>query len=199
MTPVPARKLGLVPSVSEVMNLLAAPGLEAWKRKTKDYKKVAEETAAWGTECHRVIEQWILTGEIVPEWEPLVMPALDELMLTVALDGLQMEAAFAHSIGFGGRVDAHMDWEDKFVIDFKTKAFDDPKKKLAYPNTARQLAAYRVGLGIPTARMINVFISRTTPGVFQIYEWPEKQTYWNQFYYLLKLWQELHYDSSFGD
>ena len=54
-----------------------------------------------------------------------------------------------------------------------------------------QLAAYRVGLGIPEARCANVFVSVTQPGLVVVYEWPQEDLArgWNMFQSLLTFWK----------
>ena len=76
-------------------------------------------------------------------------------------------------------------------MDFKTKEFTDPNTVDAYDEHAMQLAAYRVGLGIPNARCANVFISVTEPGLVKVVEWSEEKMTraWNMFQALLTYWQ----------
>jgi uncharacterized protein Usg len=54
-----------------------------------------------------------------------------------------------------------------------------------------QLAAYRVGLGLPTAVCANVFVSATQPGLVAIKEWSQEDLArgWEMFQSLLKFWQ----------
>jgi hypothetical protein len=54
-----------------------------------------------------------------------------------------------------------------------------------------QLAAYRVGLGIPLARCSNVFVSRSVAGLAVVKEWSEEDLNrgWMMFYNLLRFWQ----------
>jgi hypothetical protein len=59
------------------------------------------------------------------------------------------------------------------VVDTKTKEFDDPEKVEAYDENLMQLAAYRVGLGLPMARCANIFVSRNRPGLVKIIAWSE--------------------------
>jgi hypothetical protein len=56
-------------------------------------------------------------------------------------------------------------------VDIKTKEFSDPAKVDAYDEHLMQLSAYRVGLGIPTARCANVFVSRNVPNLVVVKEW----------------------------
>jgi uncharacterized protein Usg len=78
------------------------------------------------------------------------------------------------------------------VGDIKTKEFDSvDDKKLAWDDHAIQLAAYREGLGIPTAKCFNIFVSTTAPGLCHIHIWSEEeiQRGWKMFRSLLSYWQ----------
>jgi len=77
------------------------------------------------------------------------------------------------------------------VLDVKTKEFTDPDKIGGYDEHLMQLAAYRVGLGVPNARCANVFVSRNVPGLAVVKEWPEDdlKSGWEMFCCLLKFWQ----------
>jgi hypothetical protein len=57
-----------------------------------------------------------------------------------------------------------------------------------------QLAAYRVGLGVPEAKCANIFVSRTNPGLTVIKNWTEDEVVrgWEQFKCLLRFWQLKH-------
>jgi len=54
-----------------------------------------------------------------------------------------------------------------------------------------QLAAYRVGLGIPNARCANVFVSRNAPGLVVVKEWSAEDLSrgFDMFMHLLSFWQ----------
>jgi hypothetical protein len=101
------------------------------------------------------------------------------------------ERAFAHEAGFGGKCDLYCETDGGFVVDIKTKEFTDPDKVGGYDENLMQLAAYRVGLGIPNARCANVFVSRNVPGLVVVKEWPleDLATGWEMFMHLLAFWQ----------
>jgi hypothetical protein len=54
-----------------------------------------------------------------------------------------------------------------------------------------QLAAYRVGLGMPEAECGNIFVSRNVPGLVAVVKWTQEDLSrgWNMFYHLLQFWQ----------
>jgi len=77
------------------------------------------------------------------------------------------------------------------VIDIKTKEFSDPSKVAGYDEHMMQLAAYRVGLGLPNADCANVFVSVTVPGLVICNKWSQEDLSrgWSMFQSLLSYWQ----------
>jgi hypothetical protein len=171
-----ARKLDLVPSVTTILRVAAAPGLDLWKQqqvlkaavtvpridgeKEEDWfsrimqvsKETSAEAADRGTKMHNVIEDYF-------NKHPGDMPgfAKETYFAVVKEFGSQKwitEKSFASDMGFGGKVDLHC---EDIVIDFKTKEMVDDKTA-AYDEQLMQLAAYRYGLGIPDALCANVYV-----------------------------------------
>lgn len=216
-----ARRLLLVPSVSEVLSVIARPGLEAWKseqimmaaltlpklhgedeatylaRIRQDSRRQAQEAANEGTRIHASVEKFYLGKSIPPEHWPQVEAATNAVRtLFPDVHDWQPERTFAHLLGFGGCCDLHSP-STGTVVDFKTTDKDRASdKRLAY-DQYYQLAAYQVGLGLHECHghsvCANVFISRTEPGIAFTHVW---QTYdiergWNVFKAALALWKEL--------
>ena len=117
----------------------------------------------------------------------------DEIQKVYGLDEFAPEKAFAHELGYGGKVDLHnANYKDiGIVLDVKSKEFTDPSKVEAYDEHCMQLAAYRVGLGIPDAICANVFVSAIEPGLVVIKEWSQEDLArgWGMFQALLSFWQ----------
>lgn len=205
-----ARKVGLVPSVTEILKVQAAPQLERWKMgrvaeaafvdqphddetleeyKSRIIKKAMEpatDSADIGADIHNDIERVWLGKR--PMQYPETAYAVHELVidLTGEAAGWIPEETFATALGFGGMVDLYH--PSGIIIDYKTKDFDDPEKRMAYDDHQLQLSAYAMGLGMPDARLINIFVSRTVPGLVVHHEW-EAHNY-HRFDLLLKLWQD---------
>lgn len=209
-----ARKMKLVPSVTSIIKCAAAPGLENWKREqvllaaltlprgiaeseqewlrrvVEDSTAQARKAAEKGTGIHAAI-QGHYEGEQPDEsmWDYVkaATAALDELVETVWIP----EKPFAHSSGFGGKVDLHTIDGPGVVVDVKTKEFSDDGKKLAWDEHCIQLAAYRVGLGIPLANCYNLFVSTSQPGLVRVHEWDQEDLAqgWDMFSGLLKYWK----------
>ena len=205
-----ARKLQLVPSVTTVTKIKAAPGLSAWKEKQillaaltlprlpgetddafaerviEDSRAQAKAAADRGTALHGAIELAI-GGACPPEYLGHIA-AIDRALIAAGinlLDG-KAEHSFASCLGYGGKVDWHT---DEVLIDFKTKDRIEDGKRLAYDQNI-QLAAYKHGLGIFTARCVNVFVGVEDAAVV-VHEWPadEIERGWQMFQHCLALWK----------
>jgi hypothetical protein len=206
-----ARERNLVPSVTTILNIAAKPGLNVWlqeqailaaltlprgteeaesawlKRVVQDSKAQARDAADLGTEIHAAV-QGFYEGRKASAFPIHVQTCTKAIESHYGARNWIAERAFAHEMGFGGKVDMHT---DGIVIDIKTKDFDDPAKVIGYDEHLMQLAAYRVGLGMPEARCANVFVSRTTADRAVVKEWAEEDLArgWLMFTALLSFWQ----------
>lgn len=218
------RHLGLVPSVTTVLQVVAKPQLEAWKVKQgilaaltldrmdgetdddyierilKDSKEQAKQAAEEGTRIHDAIEcsfKGIPFDGIYSPHVEAVHKKLAELFPDVT-DWVS-EKSFAAPQGFGGKVDLHSP-STGIVVDFKGKDGDfTDDKKLAY-DQHWQLSAYGVGLGLPTHVGANIFVSRTHPGCVEAHVWTidDMAEGWGVFSAALALWKEIkRYDPAF--
>jgi len=211
-----ARKMNLVPSVTTIIKSAASPGLEAWKlnqmmlaaltlprvadepeeefisRIQRDSKEHAKMAAERGTNVHTAIES-MYSGVMHAEYAEHQAGVYREIEKEFGITEFQPEKAFSHEIGFGGKVDLFTPaYQNRgLVIDIKTKEFSDPAKVAGYDEHMMQLAAYRVGLGIPDADCANVFVSVTVPGLVVINKWSQEDLArgWVMFESLLKFWQ----------
>lgn len=209
-----ARKMNLVPSVTTILNVAAKPFLIQWMQKQillaaltlpkiddeseddyihrilDDSKAQGRSAADAGTEIHSSI-QLFYEGEVSSRHEQHVKGCYDVVKETYGEQGWIAERSFCHELGYGGKVDLHC---PGIVLDVKTKDFSDPKTIEGYDDHLMQLAAYRVGLGMPEARCANVFVSRSVPGLAVIREWTEDDLVkgWKMFTRLLEFWQIKH-------
>lgn len=207
-----ARKLGLVPSVTTIIRCAAAPGLETWKqqqvllsaltlprlqnepesdwleRVMSDSREQGKKAAERGTAIHAAIQGHYEGEPPHPDHWEYVKGCATRIEDHFGKQEWVAEASFAHALGFGGKVDLHCSIA---VIDAKTKEFGPDAKKLAWDEHRMQIAAYRVGLGIPKARGGNVFVSVNNPGLSVIHEWTEEELEegWTMFSGLLQYWQ----------
>jgi hypothetical protein len=206
-----ARNLNLVPSVTTILKIVDKPGLTNWlidqailasltlprrddeveeeylARIKSDAKEQGLAAASLGTDIHAAIEKFY-EGKDVSQFLEHAQGTKHELDAYFGLRDWICERSFGHELGFGGKVDMHC---DGIVVDIKTKDFTDPAKVSAYDEHLLQLAAYRVGLGMPEARCANIFVSRAIPGLCKIIEWDSADLNrgWAMFLHLLRYWQ----------
>lgn len=215
-----ARVMDLVPSVTTILSVGAKPALIAWMQQQvlmsaltatrreaeteaefidriiADSKEQGKKAADKGTEIHAAIEQHYSGIKLTPY--PLhvkaTVAALDEYFGKIAWVA---ERSFGHELGFAGKCDMHAP-ESLFpggaVVDVKTKDFTDEKEVVGYDDHLMQLAAYRVGLGIPFARCANIFVAREIHNNMvpvKIIEWEQEdlERGWEMFVRLLQFWQ----------
>lgn len=185
-----ARELGLYPSVTTIIQVVAKPGLETWKidqavmaaltatrrdgesdtdfiaRIKREAKEQAWKAAEFGTTVHGQIERHYRGDPVDPAYRLFVDGVVEEVERYFPGFEWFPERSFAHN-GYAGKVDLHgTDGKRYAVIDFKGK--DGPLDEVdTYPEHWMQLAAYGSGLfpdkweKLETA---NCFFSRTHPG-----------------------------------
>jgi hypothetical protein len=212
-----ARTMSLVPSVTTIIKSAASPGLEAWKlnqmllaaltlprapdepetsfvqRVIADSKEHAKMAAERGTKVHTAVEAFY-SGIMQADMMDYQIGVSTKLEDTYGITEFEPEKSFAHELGFGGKLDlfSRTAFGGKgLVIDIKSKEFTDPDKVDAYDEHMMQLAAYRMGMGLPEAVIANVFVSVLQPGLVVVKEWsPEDADRgWVMFQSLLNFWQ----------
>lgn len=171
-----AKKLGLVPSVTTILGLVAKPGLNTWlqqqvllaaltlprndgehesdwlSRVMSDAKSTGREAADRGTRMHGVLERYF--SGVIAEYPIYVKTVSNALLEHFGDTKWWCEKSFAAD-GYGGKVDLiGLD----IVVDFKSKE-GSLEKVTAYHEQIMQLSAYRVGLGMPMARCANVYFN----------------------------------------
>jgi len=206
-----ARKEGLVPSVTTILNVAAKPALTQWLQKQvllaaltlprrpieseddwiarimEDSKEQGRSAADLGTDIHASIQAFY-EGQSNDRHQDHVRGCVDALQAHFGHQAWVSERAFGHELGFGGKVDLHV---QNIVADVKTKDFGPDDKIEGYDEHLMQLSAYRVGLAMPTARCANVFVSRSVPGLVKVLEWDQAdlERGWKMFVALLSFWQ----------
>lgn len=206
-----ARSRNLVPSVTTILNVANKPALTLWLQKQVlmsaltltrqpeetdasfidrvlvDSKELARAAADAGTDIHNSIEDF-WTGRTLSRHFDHVKATNDLLRASFGDQEWIAERSFGHELGFGGKCDLHC---PTAVVDIKTKEFAPGDKVEGYDEHLMQLAAYRIGLGVPEARCANLFVSRTHPGTVVLKEWTEEeiQKGWGMFLCLLEFWQ----------
>jgi len=172
-----AKKLSLLPSVTTIMREAAKPGLDNWKQEQvilsaltlhrqenetdgeyvsrikNDAREQSNKAAERGTQIHA----WVQSGFEDVFWsDPLGQCSfrrLKKYCYSIATNGYQR--SHLHPRRYAGKVDLHA---PGFVVDIKTTDKDLTGIK-TWPEHAMQLAAYRYGLGMDTARCFILYIN----------------------------------------
>ena len=201
-----ARKLNLLPSVTTILGIVAKPGLNTWlqtqvllaaltlprqenepeelwlERVMSDSKSTGRDAMNRGTEMHGVLERFY-SGE--SDDYPDYVHNVDLYIHEHFGEGHDWEAerSFA-SGGYGGKVDLIA---NNIVIDFKSK--ENLDKVVPYFEQIMQLAAYRVGLGKPTARCANVYFTLDGPVKLIEHSEADLAQAWDCFQHLLAFYK----------
>lgn len=212
-----ARVENLVPSVTTVLNIAAKPALTAWlqqqvllaaltlprrpdepekeyiDRIINDSKEQGRSAADAGTDIHASIQNFF-EKKPVHKHHHSVYATDKKLQEVFGVQEWVSERSFAHELGFGGKSDLYLPASENskgIVVDVKTKEFYSEADVVAYDENLLQLAAYRVGLGVPEARCGNLFVSRKVPSLVVFKEWTEEDLKrgWEMFTHLLMYWQ----------
>lgn len=189
-----ARTENLVPSVTTITRLAASPGLDIWKqqqvlmaaltlpriegeleadfiaRVMRDSKETGSKAAERGTLIHGVLEQAYSRKSFDDAYSVYVVGVMLSVGNLYGDEPWCAEKSFSKD-GYGGKCDLH---SPCVVIDFKTKEFTKDNLPKAYEEQVIQLAAYRHGLGYPSAKCANVFVSVSEPGLVHIIEHSEE-------------------------
>jgi hypothetical protein len=209
------KALNPVPSVTTVLSVTPKPQLEIWRqnqmmlaalttsrqegetdeqfcaRIREEAFQQVEDAADIGTQVHDACEKYFNGKPFPVEFQPHVGAVVLEIgRLFPGVNDWVTEKYFAHTLGFGGRVDLHSP-STGHIVDFKGKDGDfSDKKKLAY-DQHYQLVAYQEGLGLPRAECANIFFSRTHPGSVASAVWTKAQLDdgWEFFKAALALWK----------
>lgn len=221
-----ARKLKLVPSVTSVLAIIDKPGLIRWQvnqgilaaltlgrkpgeldedflnRLYHDSRKQVMDAADEGEKIHDACEKH-LTGKVVDtKYLPHAIAVRDKLdeYFPKIFDWIS-EKSFAHSLGFGGRVDLYSP-STGVVVDFKGKDISPTDSKVLAFEQHYQLGGYQLGLDLPINWGLNIFFSRSHPGYAEGFAWNREKMQHGRDVFLATfgLWKALKkYDPSFGD
>lgn len=213
-----ARKLGLVPSVTTVLDVIHKDALVTWKvnqgilaaltlskrddeaesayisRILTDSRQQAKDAADEGSRIHDAIERSFKGLVVEDRYQPHVAGVRAELLrIFPHVNDWVAEQSFCHEYGFGGKVDLHSP-STGIVVDHKGKDGDfSDGKKLAY-DQHWQLSPYQKGL-CPNSRerCANIFFSRTHPGIVTSHVWSpdEMAEGWQVFMGALTLWKAI--------
>jgi hypothetical protein len=202
-----AKKEGLLPSVTTIINVLSKPGLDRWKqeqvllasltlprgenepeadwlkRVTEDSRSTGKDAMARGTDMHNVLEAYF-TQVYLLEYPMYTHRTETALREHFGDQFWNCEKSFAHPLGYAGKCDLYS--EEGIVVDFKTK--ESLKNAAVYDEHILQLSAYAHGFNMPDARCAIVFVSEDETQIHEI-DQDDLQKGWKMFQCLLKYFQ----------
>ena len=214
-----AKQLGLVPSVTTIIGMIAKPSLENWKidqalksaitlerleeesfnaflyRCKNDAKSIGLNAAKEGTKIHAMIEKGFLGGtkskpyKIIKKWLDKNYPKEKWIA----------EDSFCAKQGYGGKIDLYS--ESGIFIDFKTKSNIEDKDpaKLVFDDHGMQLSAYAQGCNAKDPERISIFIDRENIETIKFFIWDKEShsKHVAMFNSILTYWQLVkNHDSS---
>ena len=142
-----------------------------------------------GLEVHLAIEQCFLAdGDIGAvkdlKWVPSVQGVLDLLNEKCPDQKWIPEETIVHQgYGYAGRTDLR---SPEWVVDIKSKEFDEGQRPFIPEENGQQLAAYDEGEG---RRLANIFVARNKPGLVYWKEFDAQRNYWPKFLANLNAWK----------
>jgi hypothetical protein len=214
-----ARKLDLVPSVTNILAMKSKPALETWKidkaiiaaadnpQKDGEPREVwlsriatmadeeARKAAEFGTMLHDALEDH-LTGKAEPtgEVETYLRPTFEWLRENVA-QVIDTEQSFVAEEGYAGRRDLycllrHNGAERRALIDFKTQRFKGKADATFYKEWSMQLAAYARPLSEGgEPLLVSIAIPSDGPGRPCVKAWDNGGQAWHAFLACFSLWK----------
>jgi hypothetical protein len=211
------KALNLLPSVTTVMKVMAAPELDRWKQQQvlmasltlprnpgesdeqycsrimEDAFKQVEEAADLGTQIHKALENHFQGLPYAPEMEEYVAP-VKKWVAENNVKFIKHELRLVNPIiGYAGTTDALIEKDGVLhVLDYKSRKTKPEYKITPWGKEPMQIAAYAV---IAEARRgVNLYISTTEPG--RIGEaWYDEATIdkeFEAFKHVCALWQHIN-------
>ena len=214
-----ARRMGLYPSVTSILGILAKPGLEKWKlnqvalatlrtpkvdAESEDYWcnrvrnaafEQVEQAADLGTMIHGALELAMAGEAYDPDLRVYVEPIMEWKRETGILV-LERELRLVNEAhGFAGTADVLFRYGQNGIgiLDYKTRKTKPGETVRAYDNQALQLAAYAATYwgeeNIGRVLAANVFISTTEAGRMDVVKHESLARDWEAFKLAAALWR----------
>jgi hypothetical protein len=208
------KSLGLMPSVTTIMKVLAAPELDRWKQQQvllasltlprhesesdeeycsrimEDAFRQVDAAADLGTQIHKAMEDHFQGRQYDPAMEEYIAP-IKKWVVDNRVKFLQHELRLVNKeVGYAGTTDALIEKDGVLhVMDLKSRRTKPDFDIKPWSKEPMQIAAYAKIVGAP--RGVNVYISTTEPG--RIGEaWYDEATLTSEyeaFRHVVALWQ----------
>ncbi|MEM4247638.1 MAG: hypothetical protein QXH80_00020 [Candidatus Nanoarchaeia archaeon] len=212
-----ARKVGAFPSVTNILDVLRKPALEAWKieqgilaaltlprqpDETDDAfaKRVAQDADAYsksamdlGTQVHAACEMWLLEKMMPAEEKIESLTKPFRVWADENIKNLKIVETVLIGNGYGGKVDLVADVKDVglTVIDLKTQNVKNGKVNY-YETWPLQLEAYRRACKKIKAKSIASLVissSEPMPVAFRVWSKEDYPMYWKVFQSIFEAWK----------
>ena len=213
-----ARKLGLLPSVTNILGVIAKPELTAWlqeqavlaaltlprlpgetedsfaQRVVKDSLTTRNGAADFGTGFHHGAERVAASLEVDPAdaLAPWLRLYRDWYQAQCARLVWTERSLTSAALGFAGTADLLIEHQAHglTLVDLKTQGVKPGNKATAYKSWCYQLAAYRRALGQPVA-CLNVIVNSREPAepVEHLWSTEEIEQGWAAFEAAQTLWR----------
>lgn len=213
-----ARKLNLIPSVTNVLGMKAKPALNTWlqdnailaalatpqkpgesepdwhSRIAEESNRIGKDAAEWGTLIHAQIESFATTGAFDGTGEILqYVEGYERWHRENVEQVIAAEQSVVGDIGYAGRLDLHamLIGGRRAVIDAKSQKLKGKPKANFYLEWSMQLAAYADCLrepGEPLPMLVSVIIPSDVPGPVQVKVWENGEEALKAFHACFELW-----------
>jgi hypothetical protein len=213
-----ARKMNLVPSVTNILGMKAKPALTTWlqdnairaalttpqnpgepeeqwhSRIAEESDRIGREAAEWGTLLHEQVESYATTGAFTATGEILDYVRGVEKWLKEEIETtISAEQSVVGELGYAGRLDLYAIRKNgrRAVIDFKSQRLKGKRAPGFYKEWAMQLAAYADALkeeGDNPPDLISVIIPADVPGDVYVKQWDNGPAALDAFHACFRLW-----------
>jgi len=214
-----ARRLGLLPSVTNILGIIAKPQLENWKLKQvaiaalrnprgqdepEDYyidrlvemsKMGVKDAADLGTRVHAALDAALAGNPYPDDLAPYVRPVVEWRNQT-EIEITEREIVVTNNAeGYAGRVDVLFSYGKSGIgiLDYKTRKTKPGEPCQAYDGQAAQLAAYAAAYygaeRLQRVLMANIFISSTEPGRMDVVKHDDPERHYAYFLAAAAVWR----------
>jgi hypothetical protein len=215
-----AIRLRLLPSVTNILGVIAKPQLDTWKQKqvalaciknprakeeSEDYyvrrvleaaKQPTEEAADLGSRIHEALELATSGQPFDETLRAYVVPVVAWIEKT-GIQIVEREVVLVNpEEGYAGRCDALFRYGKAGigVFDFKTRKTEPGKEVTPYDGQGAQLAAYAAAYfgvaALPRCLLANIFISTTEPGRMEVCKHPDPTGEYAFFLHCAAVWRK---------
>jgi hypothetical protein len=185
-----ARKLGLFPSVTNILGVIAKPGLTSWLQEQAVLAALTLPRIAGESEdafAHRVVEDSLTTRDGAADFGTAFHHGAEQVAKTLEIDRAELLSAWLNRyrdwfqancvrllwteqrvvsslLGYAGTADLLIDHavHGLTLVDLKTMKMNPKYKAKPYSTWCYQLAAYRAALGV-RAKCMNLIVNSVAP------------------------------------